>query len=105
MFDHILESPRTKWDFRKLAAETTAAQIRWSLRSSRPVYIRPHGLYMSIVEEKHTRVAMRGVEGGASGGRPGASVRRTWVSGTTKVVIVRSLEDELVLEHAVLTMT
>jgi phage terminase large subunit-like protein len=52
-YEHILDL-HVKWDFRKLAAEVTAAQkaIVEELKDS---YIRPNGLYISIVEVKPTR--------------------------------------------------
>lgn len=52
-YQHILDL-HVKWDFRKLAAEVTAAQkaIVEELKDS---YIRPNGLYISIVEVKPTR--------------------------------------------------
>ena len=52
-FEHIFNA-YTKWQFRKLAAEATAAQkaIVEELKSS---YIRPQGLGFSIVEVKPTR--------------------------------------------------
>jgi hypothetical protein len=52
-FDHILRL-HTKWDFRKLRAEVTAAQavIVEDLKSN---YIRPHGLALSIEDFRPTR--------------------------------------------------
>lgn len=52
-YTHILELYK-KWDFRKLIAETTAAQqaIVNELKSS---YIVPNGIMLSIVEHKPTR--------------------------------------------------
>ena len=52
-FEHIL-TLHTKWDFHKLAAEVTAAQnaIVEELKAS---YIRPYGLYLSIVPIKPTK--------------------------------------------------
>ncbi len=52
-FDHIL-TLHTKWEFHKLAAEVTAAQqaIVEELKDS---YIKPYGLYLSVVPVKPTR--------------------------------------------------
>lgn len=55
MFDHILDL-HTKWDFRKMAAEITAAQIT-IVNELKENYIRPHGLYLSIEEIKNSRVS------------------------------------------------
>lgn len=52
-FDHIL-SMHKKWGFRKLGAETTAAQTA-IVRELKDGYIRPHGIGMSIEELKHSR--------------------------------------------------
>lgn len=52
-FDEIVKV-HSKWDFHKIAAEVTAAQnaIVEELKSS---YIKPHGLYLSVVPIKPTR--------------------------------------------------
>jgi phage terminase large subunit-like protein len=52
-FRHILELHK-KWGFRKLGAETTAAQVA-IVRELKDGYIKPYGLYMSIEELKHNR--------------------------------------------------
>ncbi len=52
-FDHIL-SLHKKWGFRKLGAETTAAQVA-IVRELKDGYIRPYGIGMSIEELKHAR--------------------------------------------------
>lgn len=52
-FKHILDL-HTKWGFRKMAAEVTAAQ-RAIVRELKEGYIRPYGLYLSIEEISHTR--------------------------------------------------
>ena len=52
-FNHIL-SLHSKWGFRKLGAETTAAQIA-IVRELKEGYIRPYGLMLAIEELKHTR--------------------------------------------------
>jgi hypothetical protein len=52
-FDHILNLHK-KWGFRKLGAETTAAQVA-IVRELKDGYIRPYGIGMSIEELKHAR--------------------------------------------------
>lgn len=52
-FDRILKL-HMKWGFRKLRAETTAAQIVL-VKELRDSYIRPHGLALSIEEFRPTR--------------------------------------------------
>ena len=52
-FQHIL-SLHTKWDFHKIAAEVTAGQAS-IVRELKDSYIRPYGLYLSIVDVKPTR--------------------------------------------------
>lgn len=52
-FDHILELHK-KWGFRKLGAETTAAQVA-IVKELKDGYIRPYGLGLSIEELKHTK--------------------------------------------------
>lgn len=52
-FRHIL-SLHNKWGFRKLGAETTAAQVA-IVRELKEGYIRPYGLGLSIEELKHAR--------------------------------------------------
>lgn len=52
-FDHIFEMFK-RWQFRKLAAEVTAAQ-RAIVEDLKASYIRPQGLGISIVEVKPTR--------------------------------------------------
>lgn len=52
-FRHIL-TLHTKWDFRKLSAEVTAAQAA-IVRELKESYIRPYGLALSVVETKPTR--------------------------------------------------
>ncbi len=52
-FEHILNLHK-KWGFRKLGAETTAAQVA-IVRELKDGYIRPHGLGLSIEELKHSR--------------------------------------------------
>jgi phage terminase large subunit-like protein len=53
MFEHI-QTLHSKWDFRKLAAEVTAAQnsIVQELKES---YIKPYGLYLSVEEVKNPK--------------------------------------------------
>lgn len=52
-FDRILRL-HTKWDFRKLRAEVTAAQ-EIIVKDLKDNYIRPHGLALSIDEHRPTR--------------------------------------------------
>ncbi len=52
-FKHILEL-YTKWDFRKISAEVSAAQ-QSIVRELKESYIKPYGLALSIVETKPTR--------------------------------------------------
>lgn len=52
-YDHIFEAYR-KWGFRKLAAETTAAQ-KTIVKDLKENYIRPNGLALSIQDVNHTR--------------------------------------------------
>ncbi len=52
-FDHILTLHK-KWGFRKLGAETTAAQVA-IVRELKDGYIRPYGLGLSVEELKHNR--------------------------------------------------
>lgn len=52
-FDHIL-ALYNKWEFRKLAAEVTAAQ-QAIVRELKESYIRPYGLSVSVEEMKPTR--------------------------------------------------
>ncbi len=52
-YQHILDL-HVKWDFRKLAAEVTAAQ-KAIVNELKDSYIRPNGLFLSVVEHKPTR--------------------------------------------------
>lgn len=52
-FDHILKM-HNKWNFKKLAAEVTAAQAS-IVRSIKEDYFAPHGLAIKVVEIKPTR--------------------------------------------------
>lgn len=52
-FDHILTLHK-KWGFRRLGAETTAAQVA-IVKELKDGYIRPYGLGLSIEELKHAR--------------------------------------------------
>lgn len=52
-FAHILGLHK-KWGFRKLGAETTAAQVA-IVRELKDGYIKPHGISLSIEELKHHR--------------------------------------------------
>jgi phage terminase large subunit-like protein len=52
-YEHILDL-HIKWDFRRLAAEVTAAQ-KSIVEELKDAYIRPNGLALSIVEVKPTK--------------------------------------------------
>lgn len=52
-FKHIL-ALHTKWDFRKISAEVTAAQ-QSIVRELKDSYIKPYGIALSVVETKPTR--------------------------------------------------
>lgn len=95
MFDHILEL-HVKWDFRKLAAETTAAQ-KVVVEELKANYIRPHGLYLSIEEKNHSRHEGSKEERMKAVLEPRYANMGIWhyQGGNCQV-----LEDELVLEHA-----
>lgn len=51
-FQHILDL-HTKWNFRKMGAEVTAAQ-KAIVKELKEGYLRPHGISLSIEEIKHT---------------------------------------------------
>lgn len=93
-YQHILDLYK-KWDFRKLVAETTAAQqaIVNELKSS---YIVPNGLMISVVEEKPTKHEGTKQERLKAILEPRYQNMSVWHyrGGNCQV-----LEDELVLQH------
>lgn len=93
-FDHIL-SLHKKWGFRKLGAETTAAQVA-IVRELKDGYIRPHGLGMSIEELKHSRAHGSKIERMAAILEPRYANLAIWhyKGGNCQV-----LEDELVAQN------
>lgn len=93
-FDKILKA-HTKWDFRKIRAEVTAAQsvIVQDLKDN---YIRPHGLVLSIEEHKPTRHQGTKEERINAVLQPRFENRQVWMyeGGATQI-----LEEELVKQH------
>jgi len=93
-YDSIVQL-HVKWDFRKLAAEVTAAQkaIVQELKDS---YIRPNGLYLSIVEIKPTRHQGSKEERLAAILEPKYDNQSVWhyMGGNCQI-----LEDELIAQH------
>ena len=93
-FDRIL-SLHTKWDFRKLIAETSSAQevIVEDLKSN---YIRPFGLAMSVEHHKPTRNEGNKEERMRATLQPRYENLQVWHyrGGNTQI-----LEDELVVHH------
>lgn len=53
IFDHILTT-HTKWDYRRIGCEITSGQ-KMIVQELKDSYIRPYGLYLSIVDIKPTR--------------------------------------------------
>lgn len=93
-FDHIMKL-HTKWEFHKIAAEVTAAQqaIVEELKDS---YIRPYGLFLSVVPIKPTRHQGSKEERLAAVLEPKYDNQSVWhyKGGNCQV-----LEDELVSTH------
>lgn len=93
-FDNILRL-QTKWGFRKLRAEVTAAQ-KAIVRELKDSYIRPYGLALSIDEHSPTR------HSGAKEERIGATLDPRYENMSIwhyKGGNCQLLEDELVLTH------
>lgn len=94
MFEHIRDL-HVKWDFRKLAAETTAAQsaIVSELKES---YIKPFGLGLSITDVKHSKSEGSKQERIASVLEPRYDNMSMWHyrGGNCQI-----LEDELIQDH------
>lgn len=93
-FDHILALHK-KWGFRKLGAETTAAQVA-IVRELKEGYIRPYGLGMSIEELKHSRNQGSKEERMAATLEPRYANLAIW---HYKGGNCQTLEDELVSQH------
>lgn len=93
-FEHILNLHK-KWGFRKLGAETTAAQVA-IVRELKDGYIRPYGLGMSIEELKHTRTEGSKKERMAAILEPRYANMAIW---HYKGGNCQTLEDELVAQH------
>lgn len=93
-FEHIL-AMHTKWQFRKLAAEVTAAQAA-IVKELKESYFKPYGLYLSIVEMKPTRHQGSKEERLAAILEPKYDNQAVWHyrGGNCQV-----LEDELILTH------
>lgn len=93
-FSHILELHR-KWGFRKIGAETTAAQVA-IVRELKDGYIRPHGIGLSIQELKHSKSQ------GSKEERIGAILEPRYDNMAIwhyKGGHCQSLEDELIAQH------
>lgn len=93
-FKHILQLHQ-KWDFRKLAAEVTAAQ-QVIVKDLKESYIRIHGLSLSIVDHKPTRHEGSKEERLEATLQPRYANRQMWHyhGGNCQV-----LEEELVLQN------
>lgn len=93
-FQHILDL-HTKWDFRKIAAEITAAQAP-IVRELKDGYIRPMGLYLSVVEVKPTARQGSKEERLAAILEPRYDNQQVWhyMGGNCQ-----TLEDELISKH------
>lgn len=90
-FDHLLRL-HTKWDFRKIRAEVTAAQ-QVIVNDLKDNYIRPHGLVLSIDEHRPTKHQGTKEERISAILQPRFENRQIWFyeGGNTQI-----LEDELV---------
>lgn len=93
-FKRILDL-HTKWDFRKLSAEVTAAQSA-IVRELKDSYIRPYGLNLSIVETKPTRHQGSKEERLAAILEPKYDNQSVW---HYKGGNCQTLEDELIMTH------
>ena len=92
-FEHI-KALHEKWDFRKLSAEVTAAQM--AIVSQLKDYIRSYGMYLSIVDHKPTR------HQGSKEERMAAVLEPRYDNNTMwhyKGGNCQTLEDELILTH------
>jgi phage terminase large subunit-like protein len=95
MFQHILDL-HTRWDFRKMAAEITAGQVA-IVNELKEGYIKPNGLYLSVVEIKNSRVKGSKEERMAAVLEPRYDNNSVWhyQGGNCQI-----LEDELIYEHS-----
>ena len=93
-FDHILRL-HTKWGFRKLRAEVTAAQ-EVIVKDLKENYIKPHGLALSIEEFRPTRHAGTKEERIEATLQPKYSNRQIWHYSGGHCSI---LEEELILQR------
>jgi hypothetical protein len=93
-YKHIL-ALHVKWGFRKLGAEVTAFQ-KQIVNDLKDNYFKPNGLYLSIVELKHTR------QQGSKEERIGAILEPRYDNMSVwhyKGGFCQTLEDELVVKH------
>lgn len=93
-FEHILNL-HNKWGFRKLGAETTAAQVA-IVKELKDGYIRPYGLGLSVEELKHTRTQGSKEERMAAILEPRYDNMAVW---HYKGGHCQTLEDELIAQH------
>jgi hypothetical protein len=93
-FEHILNLHK-KWGFRKLGAETTAAQVA-IVRELKDGYIRPYGLALSIEELKHSKAQGSKQERMAAVLEPRYDNMAVW---HYKGGNCQTLEDELIAQH------
>lgn len=93
-FQHILDLHK-KWGFRKLGAETTAAQVA-IVRELKDGYIRPYGLALSIEELKHNKSQGSKQERMAAILEPRYDNLSVW---HYKGGNCQTLEDELIAQH------
>jgi hypothetical protein len=93
-FESIL-AQHSKWEFHRLAAETTAAQVA-IVEELKDSYIKPYGLYLSVVPVKHTKAQGSKEERMTSILEPKYDNRAVWhyKGGNCQV-----LEDELIASH------
>lgn len=93
-FKHILELHK-KWGFRRLGAETTAAQVA-IVRELKDGYIRPYGLGLSIEELKHHKSEGSKKERMAAVLEPRYDNMSVW---HYKGGNCQYLEEELIMQH------
>jgi len=93
-YQHILDL-HTKWEFRRLAAEITAAQ-KAIVEELKDAYIRPNGLSLSIVEIKPTKHQGTKEERLEAILNPRYENRSVWHYHGGNC---QTLEDELVMQH------
>jgi hypothetical protein len=93
-YKHILDL-HIKWGFRKLGAEIVAFQ-KTIVNDLKDNYFRPNGLYVSIVELKHTKAQGSKEERIAAILEPRYDNQAIW---HYKGGYCQTLEDELILKH------